>query len=170
MTTDKDAGSMPQADGDDGGEVVYGAAPERFRVKDAKDADKVLAEVGDAVTPPVEEEGRRLPIVLMEMRIMAKLDDMTEALAFNSTALRTMLAAMEEAQPDDVVDEGALSVWRVTAETTDGVSLGYTVRCDTMTEAIRVAVNAWGHEPWKTLRRCGDCLLYGLNWMRRKYS
>ena len=72
----------------------------------------------------------------------------------NHAGIAHMLEAMQEMEPDDTVNpEG--EVFTVTAETHDGISLVRTVRCLTMSKAIAVATDAWGHGGWETLRKRG---------------
>ena len=72
--------------------------------------------------------------------------------ASNNAMLTLMIEAMQEMEPDEVLDpEG--QVWTVTAETDDGTHLAYTVRCLTWTDATKAATLAWGHGGWETLKR-----------------
>jgi|TARA_Y100000310_G_scaffold36352_1_gene34245 hypothetical protein len=82
----------------------------------------------------------------------ATLADIHRLVVANHSGIAFMLEAMQELQPDEVLDpEG--EVFTVTAETHNGTRLAYTVQCLKLKQATDAATAAWGHGGWETLRR-----------------
>ncbi len=87
--------------------------------------------------------------------IHKQMDDIHKLVTINSEALGVMIEAMQEIEPDEVIDKDG-ELWTLTAHRVDHEpdddQLHYTVVCHGLEAATKAAAKAWGYGAWGTLR------------------